>query len=119
MIINSNNPTQRNILTNKCYYLTLARIMNDFEKKGYQNPSDETAKVVTAYITSSDKKDRNRCGKDYAEAFAIIDEAVKKMANQVFYTLDEKSYEAALTAFCNFDYINAILKYLELKKNNV
>ena len=37
MIINSNDSSQRNILTNKCYYQTTAQIMHDFEQKGYVN----------------------------------------------------------------------------------
>ena len=49
MIINSNDSSQRNILTNKCYYQTTAQIMHDFEQKGYANSADETAKVITAY----------------------------------------------------------------------
>ncbi len=116
MIINSNNHMQRNILTNKCYYMTMAQIMHDFEKKGYQNPAEETVKVVAAYHNLVAKKDKNRYNADYNEAFARIDSAIKKMANQVFYTLDQKSFDAAYGAFKNFDYINAVLGRRELKK---
>lgn len=49
MIIDSNNKKQKSILTNKCFYQTTARIMRDFEEKGYANSADETAKVIAAY----------------------------------------------------------------------
>ena len=109
MIINSNNRMQRNILTNKCYYLTVAQIMLDFKKKGYRNPADETVKAVNAYQDVIEKKDKNHFSKDYNEAFAHIDSAIKKMANQVFYNLDDKSFDAAYAAFKDFDHISAVL----------
>ena len=87
----------------------MAQIMHDFEKKGYQNPAEEAVKIVTAYHNLVAKKDKNHYGKDYNEAFARIDNAIKKIANQVFYNLDAKSFDAAYEAFQNFDYINVIL----------
>ena len=116
MIINTGNRMQRNILTNKCFYLTVAQIMYDFEKKGYHNPADETAKVIRAYEDLVENKAKNTYGKDYNEAFNRIDGAIKKMANQVFYHLDEKSFDAAYAAFKDFDHINAILGRRQIKK---
>jgi len=116
MIINSNNPLQRHILTNKCFYLTTAQIVHDFEKKGYQNATDEAAKVIAAYHALVQKKSKNTYNKDYNEAFARIDKAIKSVANQVFYTYDGRSFDAAYAAFRDFDYINAILGHQRLKK---
>lgn len=110
MIINTNNPLQRHILTNKCFYLTMAQIMRDFEKKGYRNAADETANAIRAYHALVQKKTKNNYSKDYNEAFARIDKAIKDIANQVFYHHDTKSFDVAYAAFADFDYINAILE---------
>lgn len=118
MIINSNDIMQRNILTNKCFYQTTAQIMRDFEQKGYANSADETAKVIAAYHSIAQKKSKNNYSKDYNEAFSKIDNAIKSMANKVFYTYDKKSYDYAYQSFQNFDYINAIIGRQRLKKNN-
>lgn len=118
MIINSNDISQRNILTNKCYYQTTAQIMHDFEQKGYANSADETAKVIAAYHSVVQKKEKNTYNKDYNEAFGKIDNAIKNMANKVFYSYDKKSYDCAYRSFQDFDYINAIIGRQRLKKNN-
>ena len=117
MIINSNNPLQRHILTNKCFYLTIAQIVHDFEQKGYPNAADEAAKVVAAYHSLVQKRSKNTYNKDYNEAFARIDKAIKSMVNQVFYTYDSQSFNAAYAAFKDFDYINAILGRQRLKNH--
>lgn len=117
MIINSNDDSQRNILTNKCYYQTTAQIMHDFEQKGYSNSADETAKVISAYHAVIQKKSRNNYNKDYNEAFNKIDDAIKNMANKVFYIFDKKSHELAYKSFQEFDYINAIIGRQRMKKN--
>ena len=117
MIIDTNNQLQRHILTNKCFYLTTAQIMRDFEKKGYRNAADETAKVIKIYHDIVQKRQKNTFGKDYNEAFAHIDKAIKDMANQVFYNHEDKSFDMAYAAFSDFDYINAILECKRRKKN--
>ena len=63
MIIDSNNKKQKSILTNKCFYQTTARIMRDFEEKGYANSADETAKVIAAYHDIVRKKSKNNLKK--------------------------------------------------------
>ena len=117
MIINSNDSSQRSILTNKCYYMTTAQIMHDFEQKGYANSADETAKVIAAYHDVAQKKSRKSYSKDYHEAFSKIDEAIKSMANKVFYTFDKKSFDFAYQSFKDFDYISAIIGRQRMKKN--
>ncbi|MBR1915403.1 MAG: hypothetical protein IJ830_03065 [Alphaproteobacteria bacterium] len=119
MIINSNNPLQRNILTYKCYYMTMAQIMHVLEKKGYQNPAEEAVKVVTAYHDLVAKNGKNHYNKDYNEAFALIDNAIKKIANQIFYNLEAKSFDAAYEAFRDFDYINVVLGLRTPKKKSI
>ena len=74
MIIDSKNETQKSILTNKCFYQTTAQIMHEFEKKGYANSADETAKVIAAYHDLVQKKAKNNFSKDYNEAFKKIDD---------------------------------------------
>lgn len=118
MIINGNNAQQCNILTNKCFYQTTADIMRYFEQKGYANAADETAKVIAAYHIAMHKKSKNSYSKDYKEAFQKIDDAIKSMANKVFYIHSNQSYELAYRSFQDFDYINAILGRQRLKKNN-
>ena len=119
MIINSNDSSQRNILTNKCYYQTTAQIMHDFEQKGYANSADETAKVIAAYHNIVQKKSKNTFNKDYNEAFTKIDDAIKSMANKVFYTYDKQSFDIAYKSFQEFDYINAIIGRQRMKKNKL
>ena len=69
MIIDGNNKKQRSILTNKCFYQTTARIMRDFEEKGYANSADETAKVISAYHDVVKKRTKNNFNSDYNAAF--------------------------------------------------
>lgn len=119
MIINSNDTLQRNIILNKCYYQTTAQIIHDLEEKGYANSADETAKVIAAYHNVVQKKVKNNYSKDYNEAFGKIDNAIKSMANKVFYIYDKQSYDKAYMSFQNFDYINAILGHQRLRKNRL
>ncbi len=90
MIIDSNNKKQKSILTNKCFYQTTARIMRDFEEKGYANSADETAKVIAAYHDIVRKKSKNNFNEDYNAAFKRIDGAIQSLANQVFTTVTRK-----------------------------
>ena len=85
MIIDSSNTRQRNILTNKCFYQTTAQIMHDFEQKGYANSADETLKVINAYHSLIKKKVKNNFNADYNAAFQKIDDAIKMLANKVYY----------------------------------
>ena len=109
MIIDGNNKKQRGILTNKCFYQTTAQIMKDFEQRGYANSADETLKVISAYHNLVQKKVKNNFNADYNDAFQRIDNAIKSLANQVFYDCDGKSYDNAYKSFEEFDYINAIV----------
>ncbi len=109
MIIDGNNKKQRGILTNKCFYQTTAQIMKDFEQRGYANSADETLKVISAYHDLVQKKVKNNFNSDYNHAFERIDNAIKSLANQVFYDCDGKSYDNAYKSFEEFDYINAIV----------
>lgn len=118
MIIDSKNETQKSILTNKCFYQTTAEIMREFEKKGYANSADETAKVIAAYHELVQKKAKNNYSKDYNEAFKKIDDAIKGLANKVFYGYDNKSLDYAYKSFAKFDYINAIIGRQRTKKKS-
>ena len=102
MIIDSSNKKQRSILTNKCFYQTTARIMRDFEDKGYANSADETAKVISAYHAIVKKKTKNNFNSDYNDAFRRIDGAIQMLANQVFYDCDKKSFDYAYHSFEQF-----------------
>ena len=89
MIIDSNNKKQKSILTNKCFYQTTARIMRDFEEKGYN------------------------------AAFKRIDGAIQSLANQVFYDCDKKSLDYAYHSFEEFDHIGAIVTRQRAKKGSL
>lgn len=116
MIIDSHNKKQRSILTNKCFYQTTARIMQNFEKKGYANSADETAKAISAYHAIVKKKTKNNFNADYNEAFRCIDTAIQSLANQVFYDCDKKSLDNAYHSFEQFDHISAIVTRQRTKK---
>lgn len=116
MIIDSSNPKQRSILTNKCFYQTTAQIMQLFENKGYVNCADETLNVINAYHALVKKKAKNNFSADYNAAFQKIDEAIKQMANLVFYEYDRRSHDEAYKSFAEFDHINAILNRQRIKK---
>ena len=116
MIIDSNNKKQKSILTNKCFYQTTARIMRDFEEKGYSNSADETAKVISAYHDIVKKRAKNSYNQDYNSAFKRIDGAIQSLANQVFYDCDKKSLDYAYHSFEEFDHIGAIVTRQRAKK---
>lgn len=118
MVIDGNNKIQRSILTNKCFYQTTAQIMNDFEKKGYPNSADETAKVIAAYHNIVQKKTRNNFGTDYNEAFKKIDKAIESMAHKVFYDCDSQSLDFAYRSFEEFDHISAIVGRRHMAKKH-
>lgn len=116
MIIDSKNETQKNILMNKCFYQTTAQIMHEFERKGYANSADETAKVIAAYHDLVQKKSKNNFSKDYNEAFKKIDDAIKGLANKVFYSYEKQSLDYAYKSFVKFDYVNAIIGRQRFKR---
>ena len=118
MIIDSSNTRQRNILTNKCFYQTTAQIMHDFEQKGYANSADETLKVINAYHSLIKKKVKNNFNADYNAAFQKIDDAIKMLANKVYYEYDRRSYDEAYRSFEEFDYVNAIIGRQRIKKSS-
>ena len=119
MIIESNNKSQRSILTNKCFYQTTARIMRDFEEKGYANSADETVKVIAAYHDLVKKKTKNNFNADYNAAFQRIDNAIQTLANKVFYDCDKKAQDYAYHSFEEFDHINAIVGRQHVKKGSL
>ena len=116
MIIDSSNKKQKSILTNKCFYQTTARIMLDFEEKGYVNSADETTRAISAYHQIVKKKTKNNFNKDYNSAFQRIDGAIQQLANQVFYDCDKKSLDYAYNSFEEFDHISAIVNRQRSKK---
>lgn len=120
MIINSNNLSQRNILANKCFYKTTSQIVYDLEQKGYQNATDEAAKIITAYHEQKTHRFKSFAyNNDYKKAFSDIDQAIETIANQLFYTYDSNKENAAYDAFKKFDYIRAILGYYRQKKMSI
>ena len=108
MIIDSNNKSQRSILTNKCFYQTTAR-----------NSADETAKVIAAYHDLVKKKTKNNFNADYNAAFQRIDNAIQTLANKVFYDCDKKAQDYAYHSFEEFDHINAIVGRQHVKKGSL
>lgn len=87
-----------------------------FERKGYANSADETVKVIAAYHELVQKKSKNNFSKDYNEAFKKIDDAIKGLANKVFYGYEKQSLDYAYKSFVKFDYINAIIGRQRTKK---
>ncbi|MBO7556284.1 MAG: hypothetical protein J6T72_02670 [Alphaproteobacteria bacterium] len=89
--------------------------MRDFETKGYANSADETLKVISAYQDVVNKKTKNKFNADYNAAFERIDNAIKMLANKVFYNFDKKGVDEAYRSFAQFDYVNAILDRQRIK----
>ena len=116
MIIDSSNAKQKSILMNKYFYQTTAQIMHDFETKGYANSADETLKVINAYHDVVTKKTKNTFSADYNAAFEKIDNAIKMLANKVFYNYDKHSYDEAYRSFAEFDHVNAVIDRQRIKK---
>jgi len=116
MIIDSGNTKQKSILTNKYFYQTTAQIMSDFESKGYANSADETLRAINAYHDVVKKKVKNNFNADYNAAFEKIDNAIRMLANKVFYNYDKRSFDEAYRSFAQFDYVNAILERQRIKK---
>ena len=75
--------------------------------------------MIAAYHDIVQKKAKNNYNKDYNEAFGKIDNAIKSMANKVFYIYDKKSFDHAYQSFQNFDYINAIIGRQRMKKTHL
>ena len=116
MIIDGGNAKQKSILTNKYFYQTTAQIMSDLENKGYANSADETLRIIAAYHNVVKKKVKNNFSADYNAAFEKIDNAIRNLANKVFYNYDRKGLDEAYRSFENFDHINAVLERQRIKK---
>ncbi len=118
MIVDGNDPKQRSIITNKCFYQTTSKIMSDFEEKGYVNSADETLKAISAYHQIVKKKSKNNFNQDYNSAFKRIDDAIQSLACKVFYDHDKKGVDYAYQSFEDFDYVNAIIHRQRSKKSS-
>ena len=88
MIIDSNNKKQKSILTNKCFYQTTARIMRDFEEKGYANSADETAKVIAAYHDIVRKKSKKRLSLIIPRMSGLCVFAITRLQNELLCSSD-------------------------------
>jgi hypothetical protein len=108
MIVDGNNAKQRNILINKCFYQTTVRIMHFFAEKGDGDYANKTIEAISAYHAIVQKKQKNNFDKDYNTAFDTIDNAIKNIANKVFYTYGSESFDKAYDSFCNYNYVQAV-----------
>ena len=108
MIVDGNNIKQRNILINKCFYQTTMEIMHLFEKKGDGDFANKTIEAINLYHEIVQKKRRNNFGEDYNSAFDTIDSAIRKVANKVFYTYGEESFNMAYDSFRDYNYLQAV-----------
>lgn len=108
MIVDGNNVKQRNILINKCFYLTTVKIMDFFASRGDADYADKTIEAIAAYHDAVHKKKRVTDGGEFGSAFAAIDNAIRGVANKVFYIYGSDSYNKAYDSFRNYDYIRTI-----------
>lgn len=108
MIVDGNNTTQRNILINKCFYQTTVQIMHLFAEKGNNDFANKTIEAISAYHAIVQKKKKNNFDKDYNDAFATIDDAIRSIANKVFYTYGSESFNKAYDSFCEYNYVQAV-----------
>ena len=90
--------------------------MHDFEQKGYANSADETLKVINAYHSVIKQNIKSNFNADDNAALQKIVDAIKMLANQVYYDYDRRSYDEAYRSFEEFDYVNAIIGRQRSKK---
>ncbi|MBP5215915.1 MAG: hypothetical protein J6039_05105 [Alphaproteobacteria bacterium] len=89
--------------------------MQFFAQKGSGDFANKTIEVIAAYHDVAQKKKRNNFDKDYNTAFETIDDAIKNVANQVFYVYGAESYEKAYDSFRNYNYVQTIRNQLHKK----
>ena len=116
MIVDGNNKKQRNILINKCFYRTTVKIMDFFAQKGDGDYANKTIEAIAAYNDIAQKKKRNNYNQDYNTAFETIDNAIKDVANKVFYIYGAESFDMAYDSFRNYNYVQTVRGQLH-KKN--
>lgn len=108
MIVDGNNTKQRNILINKCFYQTTIQIMHLFQEKGNNDFANKTIEAISAYHSIVQKKKKNNFDKDYNAAFETIDNAIKSIANKVFYVYGPESFNKAYDSFRDYNYVQAV-----------
>ena len=116
MIVDGNNARQRNILINKCFYQTMIKIMDLFAENGDADYANKTIEVITAYHDIQQKRRRNNLEDNYKIAYNAIDDAVRDVANKVFYTFGTESFSKAYNSFCDYNYMQTIRNRLHKPK---
>ena len=116
MIVDGNNIKQRNILINKCFYQTTIGIMRLFADKGNADFANKTIEAIAAYHDIVHKKKRNNYDADYNAAFETIDNAIRNVANKVFYIYGSESFNHAYDSFCDYNYMQIVRNQLHKKK---
>lgn len=115
MIVDGNNAKQRNILINKCFYQTIIRLMQFFATKGDHDYANKTVEAIAAYHDIMQRKKRNHFNQEFNNAFETIDNAIRDVANKVFYVYGNDSYNKAYDSFCNYNYLQTIRNQLHKK----
>jgi len=116
MIVDGNNAKQRNILINKCFYQTTVKIMHLFADKGNNDYANKTIEAIAAYHDIVQKRKRNNFNAEYNQAFETIDNAIRSVANKVFYIYGSDSFDRAYDSFCDYNYVQTVRGQLH-KKN--
>lgn len=116
MIVDGNNTRQRNILVNKCFYQTTVKLMNFFANNGSSDYANKTIEAISAYLDTANKKKRSNLGQDYSVAFETLDNAIRNVANKVFYIYGSDSYNRAYDSFCNYNYVQTVRSQLHKKR---
>ena len=117
MIVDGNNKKQRNILINKCFYQTTVKLMRFFAQKNSGDFANKTIEAIAAYHDIIQKRKRNNFDEDYNQAFETIDNAIKSIANQVFYIYGTESFDKAYDSFRNYNYVQTVRNQLHKNSN--
>lgn len=91
--------------------------MHFFAQKGNSDFANKTIEAISAYHDIVKKRRRNNFDADYNTAFETIDNAIRSVANRVFYIYGSDSFDKAYDSFRDYDYVRTVRSQLH-KKNS-
>lgn len=90
--------------------------MKFFADKGNPDFANKTIEAISAYHDIVQKKKRNNFNQDYNDAFDTIDNAIRSVANKVFYIYGSESYNMAYDSFRDYNYVQTVRGQLHRPK---
>ena len=87
-----------------------------FAQKNSGDFANKTIEAIAAYHDVMQKRKRNNFDEDYNQAFETIDNAIKSIANKVFYIYGTDSFDKAYDSFRNYNYVQTVRNQLHKNK---